>query len=79
VTYDEWMAQSERAGSETVLHGYTITSLSCRARLKKALTALRAVEAECARADENYGYDAGVTSSDAIRSAVREALGVGDE
>ena len=78
MTYDEWMAQAERAATETLLHGYTITSLSCRARLKKAIAALRAVEHVCAQADENYGHDAGVTTSDAIRSAVREALGVTD-
>ena len=52
---------------------------AARTLVPQLIAALRAVEAECARADENYGHDAGVTTSDAIRSARDVALGVGGD
>lgn len=70
----EWLPGAREAARGHVIRPTNLTAYRVRARLSEAVRVLEAVQAELDRADGAYGADRGVTTTDAIRSTVADAL-----
>lgn len=69
-----WLDSARDAARGHAVRRTNLTAYRVRARLLEAVRALEAVQGELDRADGGYGADRGVTTTDAIRTVVDDAL-----